>query len=418
MCAEYDVIVCGAGPAGICAALQAARCGAKTALIEKNGICGGALTLSNINMPGVFNAWGKQIIAGIGWELLVKTWNITGSPLPDLSRPEFSYAQPNVNRLVFASVVDDAMADAGVDVRFHTMIASARFETDIWHLQLCEKDGLVSVTGSMVIDCTGDANVSYMAGFPCKQTESPQPGTLSMYFHNFDPAALDFEDLNRRFNNAVESGAVLAEDMGWHRPSFFFDHGRNSNHITGFNAADSRGKTKMEIAGRRSLMRMLRFIRSCPGLENAEFRMSSAECGIRETRQIIGEYTITEDDYLNGKRYTDGICNAFYPIDIHTDKGLFRKHLEKGVVPSVPLRALIPQNSKNFLVAGRCLSADRPAFSALRVQAPCMAMGQAAGAAAVLAHNCQCDVRDIPLDKLRSLLQCHGAILPELPCKH
>lgn len=415
MIAAYDVAVFGAGPAGICAALQSARLGLKTALVEKNGICGGTMTFCGINYPGIFGAWGKQIIAGIGWELLTATWKETGAPIPENTMPYMP--QKKVDILVFAALTDKALQKAGVDIRFHTMPASARFEHGIWHLQLCEKDGLVPVTAKMVIDCTGDANVAFMAGLPCITRTETQPGTLSMYFHNFDESKLDFGMLEKRFDEAVKRGEVTVEDIGWAKKfsrGFFTGYGGNSNHITGINAADSRGRTQMEIAGRKSILRMYHFLKSCPGLENAEFHLNSGECGVRETRVIRGEYTITVEDYISGKRYKDGICNAFYPIDLHdTECGRKYQMLAEGVVPSIPLRALIPENSENFLVAGRCLSADRLALSGLRVQAPCMAMGQAAGCAAALGCLQNKPIQQLEISDIRDLLRQHKAILPE-----
>ena len=416
MCTTYDVAVFGAGPAGICAALQAARLGLKTTLVEKNGICGGTMTFCGVNYPGIFGAWGKQIIAGIGWELLTATWLETGSPIPENTVPYMH--QKKVDKLVFAALTDEALQKANVDIRFYTMPASARFEHGTWHLQLCEKDGLIPVSAKMVIDCTGDANVAFMAGLPCITRQETQPGTLSMYFHNFDESKLDFELLEKCFNEALARGEVTVEDMGWAKKfnrGFFTGHGGNSNHIVGINAADSRGRTLMEIGGRRSILRMYRFLKNCPGLEDVEFHLNSGECGVRETRVIKGEYTITVEDYISGKRYKDGICNAFYPIDLHDSQcGLQYTTLPEGVVPSIPLRALVPEGSVNFLAAGRCISADRLALSGLRVQAPCMAMGQAAGATAALAISRKCEILKVPIAELHSLLEEQNAILPEL----
>lgn len=417
MIEQFDVVVFGAGPAGLCAALQAARAGAKTALVEKNGICGGTLTFCGVNYPGIFAAWGRQIIAGIGWELLVKTWNECNEGMPENRIPYMH--QKKVDKLVFAAFADEALVSAGVDIRFHTMPGKAERDekSNLWNLTLCDKDGLYDICSKVVIDCTGDANVIHMAKLPCRMPEETQPGTLSMYFHNFDESKLDFDLLEQRFNQALAEGRVVLEDMGWAKRfnrGFFTGHGGNSNHIVGYNGADSAGRTKMEIDGRKSILRMFRFLRSCPGLEDVEFHLNSGECGVRETRMIEGEVTITVEDYISGRKYPDGICHGFYPIDLHDAKtGCKQKMLPDGVLPSIPFRALIPRGSHNILAAGRCLSADRLSHSALRVQGPCMAMGQAAGAAAALAVNLNCEVRNVPIDKLRALLKEHNAILPE-----
>jgi hypothetical protein len=134
---------------------------------------------------------------------------------------------------------------------------------------------------------------------------------------------------------------------------------------------------------------------------------------VRETYRIKGEYEITESDYTSGKLFDDAVCYSFYPIDVHDERGVRPEHLSKGVFPTVPLRALVPKNSKHLLVAGRCVSSDRRANSALRVQASCMAMGQAAAAAAVLAAQRNTTPLDVPLNDLRALLAKHNAVLPE-----
>jgi hypothetical protein len=106
------------------------------------------------------------------------------------------------------------------------------------------------------------------------------------------------------------------------------------------------------------------------------------------------------------------VCYSFYFIDVHTESGGEHRFLDEGVEPTIPLRALVPRGSRHLLAAGRCVSSDRRANSALRVQASCMAMGQAAGAAAALAVSLGVASRDVPIDRLRKLLAAHGAIVP------
>ena len=135
------------------------------------------------------------------------------------------------------------------------------------------------------------------------------------------------------------------------------------------------------------------------------------ETSFRESYRILGETVITVNDYTSGKQFEDAICNAFYPVDLHTKTGVRPKKLKPGIIPTVPLSALVPKDSSNVLVAGRCVSSDRLANSGLRVQASCMAMGQAAGAAAALAVQKQLTPGALPLDELKALLKEHGAIL-------
>ena len=137
-----------------------------------------------------------------------------------------------------------------------------------------------------------------------------------------------------------------------------------------------------------------------------------SEASFRESYRIVGETMITIDDYTSGRRFDDAVCNAFYPVDLHTNSGVKPKPLKPGTVPTVPLSALVPKGSRNIMVAGRCVSSNRLANSGLRVQASCMAMGQAAGAAAALAAKKKTTPLELPLSEIHKLLRGHGAIIP------
>ena len=136
------------------------------------------------------------------------------------------------------------------------------------------------------------------------------------------------------------------------------------------------------------------------------------ETGFRESYRIHGETVITVDDYTSGRVFEDALCYAFYPVDLHTRRGVRPKPLAEVIVPTIPLSALAPKGSRNVLVAGRCVSSDRLANSGLRVQASCMAMGQAAGAAAALAVVKNTTPLKVPLKDIRNMLRKHGAIVP------
>ena len=137
------------------------------------------------------------------------------------------------------------------------------------------------------------------------------------------------------------------------------------------------------------------------------------ETGFRESYRIIGETVITVQDYTSGRHFEDAVSYAFYPVDLHTRTGVRPKPLKRGIVPTVPLSSLIPKGSQNIIVAGRCISSDRLANSALRVQAACMGMGQAAGATAALAAQNKTTPSSVPLDQIHGLLREHNAIVPE-----
>jgi hypothetical protein len=192
--------------------------------------------------------------------------------------------------------------------------------------------------------------------------------------------------------------------------------GVNGNHVPpDADARTSAGRTAMEVEGRQAVLRIYKFLRKQPGFEKLRLEYVCPEIGIRETTTVVGEVTVTVDDYSSGRVWEDAVSYSFYPIDLH---GLrtqdWRAYpLADGTVATIPFRALIPAGSRNLLVAGRCFSSDRLANSAARVQASSMAMGQAAGAAAALATKQRRVVSAIPIDDIRALLREHGAIVPE-----
>jgi hypothetical protein len=156
----------------------------------------------------------------------------------------------------------------------------------------------------------------------------------------------------------------------------------------------------------------MRFFKAQPGFEKLRIEHLMPETGVRETFRIVGQTTITLDDYVTGRVFPDAICYAFYPVDLHDEHGVRPEPLKPGIVPTIPLGALIPEQSRNLMVAGRCLSSDRLANSALRVQAPCMAMGQAAGVSATLAARQSTTPAKVSLAEIRATLVEHGAIVP------
>jgi hypothetical protein len=190
--------------------------------------------------------------------------------------------------------------------------------------------------------------------------------------------------------------------------------GDNIQHIAGADSTTSESNTITNIKGRTSLLNTLRFLREFPGCEKTRILSMQPETGVRETYRIDGEYQISYEDYITGKVFDDSVSYSFYPIDVHIleGAGVHPEQLREGIIPTVPLRALIPKNSRNFLVAGRCISSDRLANSALRVQASCMGMGQAAGAAAALAYKLKTTPLSVPIYQLNSLITEYGGIVP------
>lgn len=416
---DVDVLVVGGGTAGTIAAIQAGRAGLRTALVESGSQLGGVTTTGGVSFPGLFHAWGKQIVAGIGWELVIKAVALDSGQLPDFSvfSPERHWMhQIRINGPVYAALAEEACTQAGVQLHFYE-IPTQVVETDRgWKIETVGKNLRRTILTKQLIDCTGGANIVGQIGFPRLREEETQPGTLIFKLGGYDVDTLDEDVIQRQFIAAVKDGRLQHGDVSNPRARFIGylgKGGENAQHVFGADASTSDRHTKTNIAGRQSLLRILRFVRSLPGCENARVLKAQAETAVRETYRIVGEVQITHDDYTSGRHFEDAVSYSFYPIDLHDKDGVKPQPLSEGTVATVPLRALIPKNSHNLLVAGRSVSSDRLANSALRVQASSMAMGQAAGAAAAVSVRLETTPRDVPLSDLHDLLVLHGAVVPK-----
>lgn len=415
---SVDVLVIGGGTAGTIAAIQAARAGADTMIIEMGSQLGGTTTVGGVALPGLFHAWEKQVIAGIGWELVTRAVELDSGKMPDFSRPpprSHSQHQVPVNGQLYAALAEEACINAGVTPCYYEMPLSVRQTEDGWEIESVGKGVRRRIACRQLIDCTGGADIVGMLGLPRLREAETQPGTLMFSFGGYDATKLNAEEIQERYLHALMDGSLKEGDY-CHADAPFIGFlrggGGNAQHVFGADSSTSATKTQANIAGRASVLRLLRFIRSLPGCSNARIMRMQQETAVRETYRIVGEVQITQQDYTSGRLFEDAIGHSFYPIDLHDRSGVKPRPLERGTVPTIPLRALVPKGSRNLLVAGRGISSDRLANSALRVQASCMAMGQAAGATAALAADKKVSPLQVPIAEIRALLKKHGAILP------
>ncbi len=485
-----DVLVVGGGTAGSIAAVQSARAGASTVLVEAGGVLGGTTTTGGVSFPGLFHAWGRQVIGGIGWELVSAAVEMDGGEMPDFTVPfgtDHPRHQIHINPNIYSMLAEEACLDASVEIRYYEFPTAVRRIRGGWAVDLCGKGGTdVCIRCRQLVDCTGNADVVAKAGFARLRGENTavaggrvrmqgngsgtgsgdagsrrqdasdgrigarmhgngsgdagsgrqeqgnsnasgrgrrqaemysaetQPGSLIFQLGGYDLAAIDFAAVDSAMAQARTDGRLQPEDCYTSAAFLLSDRpGLAVSHVLGADSSTSVAHSAANIAGRTSLLRLVRFLRTLPGLEGLTVTSMQSETAIRETYRIDGLYTITVDDYVSGRIFDDAVAYSFYPIDLHDAAGVEPRHLENGAVATIPFRALIPRGSRNMLVAGRCVSSDRNANSALRVQASCMAMGQAAGAAAALCSRMGITPAELPADTLRTFLREHGAIIPE-----
>ncbi|MDE0554439.1 MAG: FAD-dependent oxidoreductase, partial [Candidatus Poribacteria bacterium] len=250
---NVDVLVIGGGTAGTIAAVQAGRTGLRTALIESGSQLGGVTTTGGVSFPGLFHAWGKQIIAGIGWELVTKAVALDSRKLPDFSVPPERHwmHQIRINGPVYAALVEEACTQAGVKLHFYEIPARVS-ETDTgWTVETTGKNMRRTIWAKQLIDCTGGANIVGQIGFPRLREQETQPGTLIFELGGYNVESLDEEVIQAHFSAAIKDGRLQHGDVMNPQVRFisYLRKGGNAQHVFGADASTSDRHTKTNIAG-------------------------------------------------------------------------------------------------------------------------------------------------------------------------
>lgn len=306
---------------------------------------------------------------------------LDGGTFPDFTKvPAYHWMnQVHINQFLYSLLAEEKCAQAGVELAYYEFPQAIAATEDGWQVDCAGFGTQRRVRCKQVIDCTGGASVVGMLNLPRLREEETQPGSLLF--------KLDTPNDPGRHLGGTNAGTLDA----------LYVHGADSS--------NSRTVTAANLKGRGDLLEKVR-------KEKRSLMHLQPETAFRESYRIEGETVITFDDYASGRVFEDAVCYAFYPIDPHTRDGVEPKPLTEGTVPTVSLSALVPKGSRNIMVAGRCISSDRLANSALRVQASCMAMGQAAGVTAALAARSNTIPLEVPLEAIRDTLLQHGAIVP------
>ena len=406
----YDVVVVGGGPAGIGAALSAARLGAHTALLERDSRIGGTTVQAQVTQMGLFYAWRRQIIAGPGWEMVVRAVKEAHDTLPDFSRQEpdkWMESCVNVDPVVYSRVAQETLREAGVDLFLNTEVTAVEQTTEGWKVG--------PVEGRQLVDATGNATVAALAG--AERIQSPedirQPGSF-FFWLNTQGMEFDTNAVIQAHQKAIAEGELLPTDVYVGMPFFIRKGGGSGCYVPMADNSTAEARAETNRRGVEARNRVLAFIRRQKGLENAEVVSSATDVGVRETYRVVGEKTITEEEYLSGTVADDALSWSYWMVDEHKagTSGARLVFHEKDRVGSVPLGAMLPKGVRHMLVAGRAVSSDHGANSALRVQASCMGMGQAAGVVAALAAFNGTDPCEVSLDSVRQRLTSIGHIVP------
>lgn len=421
---RYDVVVCGGGPAGFIAAIAAARKGASVALVEQYGFLGGMATTSYVAPLSVFTYKGRKVIGGIPWEFIERLEELGGGLI---EKPLGNVAfDPELYKLLCQRMV----LEAGVKLYLHSYLSGCVCgDGRISQVIIENKSGSQALDADVFIDCTGDADLAYMAGVPMQDKSGRPLQPMSSYFilngvDTDSPMVREAMHHNKQGENCYclpmrKKMLELQEkldipDFGGPWYCTTLHDGCVAVNVTrvSADACDAEQLSAAECSLREDCFRMAGIFRKLfPEFRNCYVASVAVNGGVRETRNIKGMHVISAQEYLNAFHYEDSISRGAHPIDIHASKGASQSVTFLEEPAYVPYRALIAEGFPNLLVAGRCLSADRVAFASLRVQASCMGSGQAAGVAAALASASGVAVQDVDVPALVAELKNMGAQL-------
>ncbi|MCG8571686.1 MAG: FAD-dependent oxidoreductase [Spirochaetes bacterium] len=417
---NVDLVVIGGGTAGHIAAIQAAREGITTSVIEAGMMLGGTMTEGGVFMPNHFHSTDQPVVQGIPWELYQKSHEIEGIPIkPSHKRRPVDTPgyYSHINVPIYATIAEQALLKAKAIIHYGEFVGEVKSVGDQWEVKSFSRGIIRTTIAREIIDASGDADGARAIGLEVEKAPKRQPGTLEYRIEDIDMQQVWQGEVQALYEDAMKKGRLQKGDWAYFDTYPFLwllqMGGHNSTHIYGCDTSDADGQTDANIRGREAMLRMYQFIKEeIPGAERAVLKTMYAKALSREGYRVIGEHRITTEEFMNATAYPDQVCHAFNYIDLHNeDTGcdeIF--HQSEKMIPKIPFRSLIPKDSSRILVIGRIISSDRKSLAGLRAQCTCMAMGQVAGAAAALGIKRKISSREVPAKDIVQLTVDHGAV--------
>lgn len=419
----YDVVICGGGPGGIGAAIASAENGAKTLLVEKLGFLGGMATAGLVDPMCEFGYEGIRVTGGIPYRFANELIE-AGGAMFEPPKMNLSF-NPEKYKLIAQRMV----LKAGAELLTNTSLVDCTVQNGrIVNCIFSNRDGLFAIESKCFIDATGDGLLASMAEVPMLEDTRPkQPGSLCFTMSGVDtssPRMHIIHQKNNHFNHqAVFIREALAEleSEGKHVPQYggpwlctTLNEGEITMNFTrsAMDCTRQESFSKAEQKMLEDVFTLSEMIKSTvEEFANAHISAIATVAGTRQGRRIKGLYVITGEDYIKGTQFEDSIARACHPVDVHLPNNQGQNLTFPERAAFVPYRCLISDSVDNLVMAGRAISADEDAFAAIRVQAPCMEIGQAAGIAASLSAENNVAVQQIDVKKLVEIVRNYGSFV-------
>lgn len=420
---QYDVVVCGGGPAGFVAAISAARAGCRTALVERYGFLGGTATAGLVMPISGYYHQEKRVIGSIPWEFILKMKEKGGVQV------EMPKGHISANVELYKLIAQRMVQEAGVALYTNSVVSGCRTENGaVTHVFFESKNGTEAISGGCFVDATADADLCHMAGVPMQEAGELQPMSLCFVLEGVDVTTPLLRDsihhdgrggkpsanaeIREYLLQCVEQGKLRQFGGPWFNT--LVQGGGIAVNVTrgAGNGADRASLTAADLQLREDMFTIVELLREkYPEFRKCSIVASGINAGVRESRRILGLYTLTGDDLRTGREFPGAVAKCTHPMDVHKASSSQQTLERLQHAAEIPHTALIPQGTTNLIAAGRCISADREALASLRVQGTLMSVGEGAGVLAALACKENVPVPQVPEDLLSAELQKRQLVL-------
>ncbi len=444
---NYDFVVCGGGMTGVAAAIAAGRKGVRTLLVERNGCLGGNATVCGVNhllgakqyIPQKHSM--RKCVSGIFDEIcdrMIASGQALDPYKVDFSLNPHGWGSTLGEGLIFDAeclklLLEQMCEEAGVKLLYYTDIVDVLCsDGHIDGILAHNKSGLFAIKGRYYADTTGDADIAYLSGCETHLGRDDDslmaPATLQMHVEGVDTdklAAYIRDNGAFRFRKEIEE---WRKQGIWDFPFDIFISVQltrkdvymiNTIRQVGISGIDGDSLTDGTIDGRRQNFKLFEIMKKyIPGFENSSIRMIAPAIGIRETRRLVGKYTMTTEDLMTGKSFDDIVALSGYGWDLPDPKKPsyqpFHNKVKNPEYTPIPYSCLVPRECDNLIVAGRCISVEREVLGPVREMGPCVGMGQAVGLATAQILDISAKYADVDVKALqKEICACGGIVSPK-----